>query len=197
MSERNPTSHRCHELFLVVGVAGLVLAMATVSSELGHSHLAARQIPIMHSLLGGTEAAAEQRARLVERTRQKEGKESIPRVRTANSRQATRELACATPNNPDRDLRMILAMMAIQQRRIAQERATSEHPLLVLTEHSVAPPNAARWAEHPQGDVTSTDDGDAPCPEPSGEDRARPSAMLHRLTSESQGRRGHAEWSAS
>jgi hypothetical protein len=189
MPERNPPSHRGRELLLVIGVAGLVLAMATVSSELGQSHLAARQIPITHSLLVGSEAAAaEQGARLVERTRQKEGKESIPRVRTANSRQATRELACATPNNPDRDLRMILAMMAIQQRRIAQERAMSEHPLLVLTEHSVAPPNAARWAEHPQEDAISTDDGDAPCPDPSREDQARPSAMLRRLTGEWQGR---------
>jgi hypothetical protein len=177
MPERNPTSHRGHELFLVLGVAGFVLAMATASAELRHSHLAARQIPITHSSLMSIEAAAaEQGDRLAERTRLKEGMGSMPRVITASSGQSRREHACVIPNNPDRDLRMILAMMAIQQRRIARASTTSEHPWLVLTEHAVAPPNAARWAEHRQEDATSTDHGVAPCPDPSRENLAQPSA---------------------
>jgi hypothetical protein len=148
MFERTSTLHRARDLFLVLGVAGLVLALATVSAELRQSHLAARQIPITHSSLMSTEASvADQGDRLAERTRQKEGMGNMPRVRTASSGQSRRERACAIPNNPDRDLRIILAMMAIQQRRIARASAPSEHPWLVLTEHAVAPPDAARWTE--------------------------------------------------
>jgi hypothetical protein len=153
MPERNPTSHRAHELYFVLSVAGFVLAMATGSSELRLSYLAADQIPITQSALMGAEAsAAEQEVRLAERTRQTEGMGSMPQVRTASSGQATRVHVCAMPTNPDRDLRAILAMMAIQQRRFARKGTASEHPWLVLTEHSIAPPDAARWAGSPQHD---------------------------------------------
>ena len=190
MLERTSKLHRAHDLFLVLGVAGLVLALATVSAELHHSHLAARQIPITHSSQVSAEVpAAEQGDRLAERMRQIEGMGGLPRVQIPSSDQTTRAHVCAMPTNPDRDLRMILAMMATHQRQIAREGATSRHALLALSGHSVAPPNAARWAEHRQGDATRTDDGIAPCPDPSREDRARPSAMLRRLTGESQARR--------
>jgi hypothetical protein len=152
MSERNLTSHSAYGLFLVLGVAGFVLATATVNSDLRLSHLAG-QIPITHSaLLGAEVSSAKREDRLTERMRQREGMGTMPRVRTASSVQATREDACATPTNPDRDLRFILAMMAIQQRRIGPEGATSGHPLLVLAQHSVAPPDVARWAGSPQRD---------------------------------------------
>ena len=177
MLERTSKLHRAHDLFLVLGVAGLVLALATVSAELHHSHLAARQIPITHSSQVSAEVpAAEQGDRLAERMRQIEGTGRLPRVRIASSGQATRANVCAMPTNPDRDLRVILAMMASHQRQIAREGVTSGHPLLALSGHSVAPPNAAQWAEHQQGDATSTDDGVAPCPDLSREDLARPSA---------------------
>jgi hypothetical protein len=153
MLERNPTSHRAHELFLVLGVAGFVLTLATASSMLGHSHLAARQIPITNSSQVRAEVlAAEPGNRLAERLRPAERMGSMPRVRSASSCQVTRAHVGAMPTNPDRDLRMILAMMAIQQRQIAREGATREHPSLALAEHSVAPPNAARWATSPQRD---------------------------------------------
>jgi hypothetical protein len=153
MPERNLTSHCAYGLVLVLGVAGFVLSMATVSSELRLSHLAASQIPITYSRLLGAEApAAEQEDRLTERMRQREGMGTMSRVRTVSSGQATREYACATPTNPDRDLRFTLAMMAIQQRRIGRQGATSGNPLLVLTEHSVAPPDVARWANSQQRD---------------------------------------------
>ena len=153
MPERNPTSQSARELLLVLGVAGIVLAMAPVGSEPRHSHLAARQVPITRSSLVGAEAsAAEQEDRLAERTRQKEGMGTMPRVIAAISGQETPEHVCAPPHTPDRDLRVDLAMMAIQQRRSARERATSEGASLVLTEQSVAPPDAAQWAEHRRRD---------------------------------------------
>ena len=153
MPERNPTSQSARELLLVLGVAEIVLAMAPVGAELRHSHLAARQVPITRSSLVGAEAsAAEQEDRLAERTRQKEGMGTMPRVIAAISGQETPEHVCAPPHTPDRDLRVDLAMMAIQQRRSARERATSEGASLVLTEQSVAPPDAAQWAERRRRD---------------------------------------------
>jgi hypothetical protein len=153
MLERTPTSHCAYGLALVLGVAGFVLVTATGASELRLSHLAAGLIPITRPALTATEApAAEQEDRLIERMRQREGMRTMPRVRTASSGQATNQHACATPTDPDRDLRIVLAMMATLQRQIAREGATSEHPLLALAEHSVAPPNAARWATSPQRD---------------------------------------------
>jgi hypothetical protein len=153
MPERNPTSQSARELLLVLGVAGIVLAMTPVGAELRHSHLAARQVPITRSSLVGAEAsAAEQEDRLAERTRQKEGMGTMPRVIAAISGQETPEHVCAPSHTPDRDLRVDLAMMAIQQRRSARERATSEGASLVLTEQSVAPPDAAKWAERRRRD---------------------------------------------
>jgi hypothetical protein len=152
MSERNLPSHRIHELFLVLGVAGFVLGMGTASSDLRLSHLAG-QIPVTHSaILGAEVSSAKREDRLTERMRQTDGMRSMPRVRTATSAQALHEHACATPTNPDRDWRVILAMMAIQQRRIAREHALTELPLFALTKHSVAPPNAVRWARNQQRD---------------------------------------------
>jgi hypothetical protein len=152
MSERNLPSHRIHELFLVLGVAGFVLGMGTASSDLRLSHLAG-QIPVTHSTILGAEVpSAKREDRPNERMRQTDGMRSMPRLRTASSGQATRVHACATPDNPDRDWRVILAMMAIQQRGIGREGATSEHPLLALAEHSVAPPNAAQWTRSHQRD---------------------------------------------
>jgi hypothetical protein len=153
MPERTLTSHCAYGLVLVLGIAGLVLALVTASSKLGHSHLADRQIPLTHSSQMSAEVpAAKPEDRLTDRTRQIEGMGSMPRVRTASSCQVTRAHVGAMPTNPDRNLRLILAMMAIQQRQIAREGATREHPLLALAEHSVAPPNAARWATSPQRD---------------------------------------------
>ena len=154
MPERNPTSQSARELLLVLGVAGIVLAMAPVGSELRHSHLAARQVPITRSSLVGAEAsAAEQEDRLAERTRQKEGMGTMPRVIAAISGQETPEHVCAPSHTPDRDLRVDLAMMAIQQRRSPLGNARrSEDASLVLSEQSVAPPDAAQWAEHRQHD---------------------------------------------
>jgi hypothetical protein len=152
MPERNPTSQSARELLLVLGVAGIVLAMTPVGAELRHSHLAARQVPITRSSLVGAEAsAAEQEDRLAERTRQKEGMGTMPRVIAAISGQETPEHVCAPSHTPDRDLRVDLAMMAIQQRRSARERATSG-AFLVLTEQSVAPPDAAQGVEHRRRD---------------------------------------------
>jgi hypothetical protein len=153
MPERNLTSHCAYGLGLVLGVAGFVVATTTGTLELPLSRVAAGLIPIPRPALTSIEApAAEREVRLTERMRQREGMGTVARVQTASRGQAKREHACATPTNPDRDLRLILAMMAIQQRRIGREGPTSEHPLLVLTQHAVAPPHVARWANSRQRD---------------------------------------------
>jgi hypothetical protein len=152
MPERNLITHCAYGLVLVLGIAGFVVATTTGTSELPLSHLAASQIP-RPALTGIQAPAAEQEDRLTERMRQREEMGTMARVRTASRGQAKREHACATPTNPDRDLRFMLAMMAIQQRHTGREVATSGHPLLILTQHSVAPRDVARWAESPQRDL--------------------------------------------
>ena len=150
MPEWNPTSQRARELFLGLAVAGFTLALAPVSSALRPSHLTAHDVRETQSTqMGAMTSAPEHEAQLPQRMRQNEGMGTMLQLMVARSGQTTREHVCSTPETPDRDLRIVLAMMAVQQRRLARESSMSEAHSIG---QAVAPPDAARWAEHRQSD---------------------------------------------
>jgi hypothetical protein len=119
------TSRVAHSPLLIFAVAAFGLGVAVLSPGMPPPQPAAHLAPPAQATLSGTErplpTSDEHPAAT---TSQEDGVWTTPGIRPEVGSSIPFIETCTTWINPDRDLRLVLANMAMQQRRIAPERLT-------------------------------------------------------------------------
>lgn len=130
MALREPPPNAAHDLLLVLGVAAVVLGVVLGSRAVLPSPSAAHRVPPTPAARGWVERLVPaQDARSIATTPPTDRGPTASAPPTASSDATTGVAACAPRFDPDHDLRLVLAAMALQRRRtMGKHPVASFHP---------------------------------------------------------------------
>jgi hypothetical protein len=129
MPDRHPPSSRAHDSVLVFGIAAVVLGVVMVSRGGLPAPSSAHRVSPTHAAQGRVERLVPaQDARPVAIAPPAERVPTAAAPRTASCGTTTHTWACAPRHDLDHDLRLVLAAMALQQRRTLHPTAHFVRP---------------------------------------------------------------------